>query len=267
MFEHRQDDRSLQYYAGLWSRDFESQLTWSGSYFSVGSRSRTYVAPSWSWASYDGQVLFPRPGCRTLWAQLIGVKIFPKSDPFGAVSASPPSYIRMRGPLYRATPTHLSRLDDERTPSTLRLFESGVEIECVDLSFDEPDKVGILEDSSDQQNPVVMFGIMQGEDSDDRPLNGIILELTGVERGQYRRIGAFRVDDLVPRSLEDWQKQDQLRSMFGGNHEDEDDEEDEEDEEDEPDHCGALKAAFCAMDMPEQYFEQKGDSWYEFTII
>ncbi|KAH7079760.1 heterokaryon incompatibility protein-domain-containing protein, partial [Paraphoma chrysanthemicola] len=59
MFENRQDDRSLKYYAGLWSCNFEIQLTWSASYFSVGSRSRTYVAPSWSWASYNGEVLFP----------------------------------------------------------------------------------------------------------------------------------------------------------------------------------------------------------------
>jgi hypothetical protein len=259
MFENRQDDRSLQYYAGLWSRDFESQLTWSASYFSVGSRPQTYVAPSWSWASYNGEVLFPRPGRRRLWAQLMGIEIHPKSDPFGEVSASPPGYVRMRGPLCRAIPTHWSRRDDERTPSTLRLFESDVNIECVDLSFDEPDEVRILEDSVEEQNSVVIFGIMQGEDTDDRPFKGIILQLTGVKRGQYRRIGAFRVDDLLPRSFEDWQKQNQIRSIFGDNY--------DEDEEDEPDHFGALKTAFGAMDMPEQFFEQKGDDWYEFTII
>jgi hypothetical protein len=256
MFENRQDNRSLQYYAGHWSHNFEVQLTWSASYFSVGSRSRTYVAPSWSWASYNGEVLFPRPGRRNLWAQLINIEIFPESDPFGAVSASSPGYIRMRGPLCRATTTHLSRLDDEGSSSTLRLLGSGVNIECVNLSFEEPDEAGIVEGSVEQQNSVIIFGIMQGEDSDDRPFEGIILQLTGVQRGQYRRIGAFRVDDLLPRSLQDWEQQDQLRTIFGGR-----------DEEAEQDHFGALVDEFGAMNMPNQFFEQKGDGWYEFTII
>jgi hypothetical protein len=188
----------------------------------------------------------------------MGIEILHESDGFGAVSASSPGYIRMRGPLCRATITHLSRLNNESTPSTL-LLGSGVNIECVELSLDEPDEVAILKDSNEQQNSVVIFGIMQGEDADDRPFEGIILQSTGFARGQYRRIGAFRVDDLLPRSLEDWQRQDSLRSIFGSNC--------REDEEDEPDHFGALKDAFSAMDMPEQYFEQRGDDWYEFTII
>jgi hypothetical protein len=252
MFENRQDNRALRYYAGHWSHDFEIQLTWSASYFSIGFRSGTYVAPSWSWASYNGEVVFPRPGRKTLWAHLIGIEILPESDPFGAVSASSPSYIRIRGPLCRATVTHLSRLGDEQSPSTLRLLWSGVSIECVDLSFDEPDEVGILEDGVEQKNSIVIFGIMQGEDSDDRPFKGLILQLTGVQRGQYRRIGTFRVDDFLPRSLEEWQKQDQLGAII---------------EEDEQDHFGALKDALSAMDMAAQFYEQRGNDWYEFTIV
>ncbi|CAI9634172.1 unnamed protein product [Alternaria burnsii] len=256
MYEHRQDNRALQYYAGHWSHNFESQLTWSVSYLSTGSRSRTYVAPSWSWASYNGEVSFPLPDRKTLWAQLISVETFPQLDPFGAVEASTPGYVRVRGPLCRATVTHLSRLGDDKTSSTLRLLSSGVNIECFDLIFDEPDEVVIPEDSAEQQNSIVMFGIMQTEDIDHRPFEGIILELTGVQKGQYRRIGTFGVNDLVPRSLEEWQQRDQWRVLFGANSEG-----------DEQDHFGALKNAFGAMDMPEQYYEQRGDDWYELTIV
>ncbi|KAF2415752.1 HET-domain-containing protein, partial [Tothia fuscella] len=49
-------DGPVSYHAGHWSYRFELQLTWYPSAFSVGSRAQTYVAPSWSWASYNGEV-------------------------------------------------------------------------------------------------------------------------------------------------------------------------------------------------------------------
>jgi hypothetical protein len=233
MFEHRQDNEGLRYYAGHWSQDFELQLTWSASPFSTGSRSQTYVAPSWSWASYNGKVSFPRPYRETSLVQLISIETFPQSDPFGAVSASSRGYVRIRGPLCRAAVTHLSRLGDGESPSTLRSLSSGVNIRCADLSFDEPDEVVILEDSVEQQNSFVIFGVSQ-VDYSSRPLQGILLQLTGVQRGQYRRIGFFRVHE------------------FG---------------QDQRYHFSALTAAFGAMDMPEQYYEHRGNDWYEFMIV
>lgn len=43
-----------RYLAGHWDVDLVRQLGWSGSNFS--SRSKTYRAPSWSWASIDGGI-------------------------------------------------------------------------------------------------------------------------------------------------------------------------------------------------------------------
>jgi hypothetical protein len=233
MYENRQDNRALQYYAGHWSQDFELQLTWSASSFSTGSRSQTYVAPSWSWASYNGKVSFPRPYRETSLAQLISIETFPQSDPFGAVSADFRGYVRFRGPLCRATVTHLEHWDEQRSPSTLRLLWSGVNIECVNSSFDEPEEIVILEDSVEQQNSFVIFGISEGYYG--RSIQGLLVQLTGVQRGQYRRIGVFRVQDIF--------------------------------EEDEQDHVGALTDSFGAMDMPEQYYEHRGNDWYEFMIV
>ncbi|OAP65162.1 hypothetical protein AYL99_01134 [Fonsecaea erecta] len=247
-------DRSLQYYAGHWGHNFEMQLTWSASCFSVGNRLPTYIAPSWSWASYNGAVLFPRPYRRTLWATLVDIDVHPVSDPFGAIRSGS---IRMRGPLCRAVLPDTRVLVDEERPKTLRLLGSDAEIECVDLSFDdEVSEPEMAEDGAEQQTHLVMFGIMQGEDTDDRPFEGIILRLTGLQPGQYKRIGAFRVDDLVPRSLEEQQTQERIYAIFGG-----------DPQEFERDNFGALRDEFDAMDMPEQYFEEKGDDWYEFTII
>ena len=234
MVEHRQDNRALRYYAGHWSQDFELQLVWSASPFSTGSRSQTYVAPSWSRASYNGEISFPRPYGKTSLAKLISIETFPQSDPFGAVSADSQGYVRFRGPLCRAIVTHLEHWDEERSLSTLRSLWSGISIQCIKLSFDEPDKVVILEDSVEQQNSFVIFGIAQGQYR-RRTLKGILMQLTGVQRGQYRRIGVFEVLERL--------------------------------EEDEQNDFGALTDAFGAMDMPEQYYEHRGNDLFEFTIF
>lgn len=110
---------------------------------------------------------------------------------------------------------------------------SGVKIECADLSFDEPDEVVALEDSVEQQISFVIFGISQAYYCGES-LQGILLQLTGVQRGQYRRIGALRVD-------EGWI--------------------------DEQNDFGALTDAFGAMDMSEQDYEHRGNDWYEFMIV
>ena len=232
MFEHRQDNRALRYYAGHWSQDFELQLTWRTSPFNPGSRSRTYVAPSWSWASYNGKVSLPSLYNKISSAQLISIETFPQSDPFGAVSASSRGYVRFRGSLCRATVIRLDHWDEAWSLGTLRLLWSGVNIECIHLSFDEPDEVVILEDSVEQQNSFVIFGISP---TGDRYFQGILLRLTGVQRGQYRRIGVFEVGSIHVT--------------------------------DRSDHVGALTDAFGAMDMPEQYYEQRGNDWYEFMIV
>jgi len=247
------DDGPLEYYAGHWSHNFEFQLTWSGSYFSVGSRPRNYIAPSWSWASYNGEVVFPYPYQETLWATLIQIETCPVSDSFGAVSSG---FIRMQGPLCRAVTTYSTHHVDQEGRNIVKLLGSSVDIECVELSFDEADEATIIEDGGGQQNHFVMFGIMQRGNTGDRPFEGIILRLTGLQRGQYRRIGAFRVDDLVPHSLEEQQEQEQLHAIFDG-----------DPETFEQNDFGALKAAFNAMDMPDIYFEERRNGWYEFTII
>ena len=163
----------------------------------------------------------------------------------------------MQGPLCRAVTTYSTHHVDQEGRNIVKLLGSSVDIECVELSFDEADEATIIEDGGGQQNHFVMFGIMQVEDTGDRPFYGIILRLTGLQRGQYRHIGAFRVDDdRVPQSLEEQQEQEQLHAIFGG-----------DPETFEQDDFGALKAAFNAMDMPDIYFEEIRSGCYEFTII
>jgi len=101
----------------------------------------------------------------------------------------------MRGPLCRAVPTYSTYNENEESPQTIRLMESGISIEFVDLSFDEANEAEITEGIAEQQYPFVLFGVMQDEDTDDRPFEGLILRLPSHHNGKYQRVGAFRIDD------------------------------------------------------------------------
>lgn len=260
MYKMRQDDSSLQYYAGHWSHEFELQLLWFAGSSTVGTRYQTYIAPSWSWASYDGHVIISNWGSRTLWSTLVHIDVRPVSDLFGAVSSG---FIRMRGPLCRAIHTHATsysdeELDDddsdEESRQTLTLLGSGIDVRFSDLAWDE--KANEMASICDDQNPIVLLGVAQAETVHNRPLQGLLLRLTRQENGQYMRVGYFVIEDEIPNSLEDRQNKEREWAAFGRVY-----------EEPEKDNFGALLNAFDAMDMPASFYERMVDNRYEVTIV
>jgi hypothetical protein len=80
-----------EYLAGMWRKDLEWQLTWYVGKFSncVAKRSPIYRAPTWTWASLDGQVWLtskPMSGSRVC-IRVLDVQIELKGpNPFGEVS-------------------------------------------------------------------------------------------------------------------------------------------------------------------------------------
>lgn len=65
-----------QYYAGLWGRNFLQLITWSPIWPPIGtdldlhprpSRSATYRAPTWSWASNDGPIVYRSYSATHMW--------------------------------------------------------------------------------------------------------------------------------------------------------------------------------------------------------
>jgi hypothetical protein len=75
-----------EYHAGIWQHGFVQQLAWKISEWIRGRRSDVYRAPSWSWASIDGDVDFGSTDktCCTL----VSVESVPKNEhvPYGEVA-------------------------------------------------------------------------------------------------------------------------------------------------------------------------------------
>ncbi|KAL9114352.1 MAG: hypothetical protein Q9227_001774 [Pyrenula ochraceoflavens] len=80
-----------RYVAGLWTENLVNGLLWTCVNAGiVGSRSRTYRAPSWSWASMDGTVQYntwPLPRFENTCRLLSGKCDAIGPDPFGRVSS------------------------------------------------------------------------------------------------------------------------------------------------------------------------------------
>ncbi|KAF2110756.1 heterokaryon incompatibility protein-domain-containing protein [Lophiotrema nucula] len=89
------NELNISYAAGLWKCYLPSHLLW---YTYSGYRPKEYVAPSWSWASVEGQVRMQNRLDTSLCAALLHLEIelVNPNDPFGQIKSG---WIQLRGRL------------------------------------------------------------------------------------------------------------------------------------------------------------------------
>jgi hypothetical protein len=103
--------QDAEYLAGLWKWNLVHQLLWETSPESVNGRTfsqrpKKYRAPSWSWASVDGEIVpwWPASNQRTkyhVFSKVLDVSVTAvNNDPFGQVKDG---NLKIRGPLVVAT--------------------------------------------------------------------------------------------------------------------------------------------------------------------
>jgi hypothetical protein len=84
------------YLAGLWRADFENGLLWGLQQVEIPSARPTWRAPSWSWASVEGQLHYPwafelrnNSGLETSFIEVLGVETFPLlGDRYGELATA-----------------------------------------------------------------------------------------------------------------------------------------------------------------------------------
>ena len=178
-----------RYVAGLWQQCFPSQLLWN--YDSPGTRPRDYRAPSWSWASVNPQIdrgLLPgRTYDVGILAQVIDVKIeYPGQDTTGQVTGG---YLRLSGPLCTARFLPRKETDISRHSRVgVRMGgveRSGVVFEDIIDGMEESDVApGGLE---------YHFFILELKSGTPYSLQGLVLQPTGITRGQFQRTGLLNL--------------------------------------------------------------------------
>ncbi|RVX72330.1 hypothetical protein B0A52_04535 [Exophiala mesophila] len=174
----REDD----YLVGMWKSQLPQALLWR---VHRGRRPTRYRAPTWTWASIDGEVNYPEPaqGQRETCIEVIDVDIQYKSDRLGMVESG---LLKVRGFMARGL---LRRTHDYwgHTPCVIQCSKAQVELE--NASFD--DRLPKLSSATGMLTEQLEVYLLPVIDVVDR-VEGLLLCAT-MKRGEYRRIGCFEV--------------------------------------------------------------------------
>lgn len=160
-----------EYISGLWRKDIEYQLLWSVKDDSLTYRPHIYRAPSWSWASVDGVISWEHWKSQAHFDLVIGIEeiIDIKGDMDS--SSEPRKAIRLqcRGIIY------------------YRSFRRIIAAQFCSYSsnWDTTPK-GVIMDT------YVLPIIIRGPSNDRHLAAGLLLQSTP-KKGQYQRVGMFRV--------------------------------------------------------------------------
>lgn len=201
-----------QYVCGLWKSDLPSGLVWSHiGRWNYASGAKSGRGPSWSWATNEIRVVWPRGG---LWQNTdfevlqIMVNVMLPSDPFGEIRTAE---LRVRGLLRLSSPVW-----DYRGKITLPP-EDDVSFR-VDFDYANDQRV--------QPGSGSIFGLLAVVNIGRAGVHGLVLLEEGGK--QYSRVGLFDVYNIWPserltyghenskteRSLEEHQAR--IRSLWGG---------------------------------------------------
>ncbi len=168
---------TITYLGGLWSFDLIEGLTWRRNKTLTSlARPKAYRAPSWSWASVEGEVewwpdleSWPDVAYR---ASIVEARTSPTSKPFGSVHGG---YIQIRG--------HLCTMNDK-----VSQFYPVWDVVSVD---GRDGREHIIAAS----NELMVFTLLidrRTPRSHSSLTSGLLLEYIGDKKGQYKRIGSFR---------------------------------------------------------------------------
>ena len=168
---------TITYLAGLWSFDLIKGLTWRRSTRLTSlARPKAYRAPSWSWASVEGEIEW-WPDLES-WlivaycASIVEARTSPTGNPFGSVQGG---HVHIRG--YLCT-----------IRKKVSQFYPVWDVVSVDGEHRQEHSLGA-------SNGLIVFILLiekKSLRSHSFLTRGLILDYTGDKKGQYKRIGCFR---------------------------------------------------------------------------
>jgi hypothetical protein len=171
-----------KYLAGIWRGDLLRQLQWRPQRPGIAQPDEIYIAPSWSWASLEGEIDWYVPKSSEIEGEIkiISCKVVPVSPvaPYGALSGGD---LIIRG---RAISGHFG-LDNNWSMRTM-MFGTLFEFKFY------PDTDEFLFKGLDDVNKVICFTLLpiSKDENWNRTYRGLVLQ-ENQDKETYRRIGAF----------------------------------------------------------------------------
>jgi hypothetical protein len=196
------------YLAGHWKSYLINQLLWEVSPHTEGSRPQQYRAPSWSWASVEGQVGFRdilESDNQKLLAKVLNAKVVTwHGDPTGTVLHG---FINIEGKLM-SVPWRQTASKTRQRQFSAKLGKGYV--------------TGFTDVNGEQFLPRISVCLpiqaslsITGSKIFSATLQGLVLQATGDVANAYKRIGWFAAYNDGARSLkESWDDQKKLRILI-----------------------------------------------------
>ena len=172
--------RETDYMAGIWKSQLPHALLWR---VEQGRRPSRYRAPSWSWASTEGEITFPESAQSSseTCIEVIDISLKHKFDPLGPIESA---NLKVRGFMARGI-LRRTREYWGRTPCVIECGTTQVEIE--DACFD--DRLAKLSEPGGPLTETLEIYLVPVIDIIDR-VEGLLLSAT-MKKGEFKRIGAF----------------------------------------------------------------------------
>jgi hypothetical protein len=192
-----------EYLAGVWRNDVFAQLSWYTHKRSWEPKPEQYRAPSWSWANVDGPVSFLSNRYLTYWRDFSNTLVsadvdYSIGDGFGQVTGG---IIRITGPLKTVTCTHNPHPDYQDPEFRIDLrtshpYEHGPTNSAPSVYWDFP-KISevssfVKENKEDLRLHWMPF-FPKDANTKTADVYGLILQPTGLTKGQFRRLGVLNV--------------------------------------------------------------------------
>jgi hypothetical protein len=201
-----------EYVAGLWRSEIETELCWScpgylPGYINHGSRITPYVAPTWSWASISSHVSTAyRDPSTKLFIEVCDIQL--ESD-----HVIPPQFVSRFGRITRGVlAIRCDLLCAGLLRSSGRVDRPVRDVKWTFLPYPCDDKLdGTLLEEGKSHPFNVKLDCTTLEEWQDRLLyclpirepiyyinnriDGLLIEPTGREQGQYQRVGYFQVEE------------------------------------------------------------------------
>lgn len=179
-----------EYLAGLWRNNLVHDLFWQTA--AIATKSKTYRAPSWSWASLDGRINWPSwrfySSCNkcSMYCTMLHVQTTPAGlDPYGAVKDG---FLKVQGALEEV---EVVWVGGDRSQHPWRLHHKGKKIGNVNLDIESDDMK--VHGQENIYQALLMAKCMNWKESKTF-IRGLLLERNGREREnhtEFERVGTF----------------------------------------------------------------------------
>ncbi len=184
---HIQKQNKDQYVAGMWRTELESSLCWSSPKLSQHLEGNLYGAPTWSWASMDGEIRFSShlKEKKQLHIRVLDIKIHLSGlDPFGPLPAAK----------LRLSCSYLLQVNIRSRGRNQYLDFNHESFQCtISNDYVKHYAEGLLQ----RKYALPVFEISFGQ------ITGLLLA-PSPQRGQYQRLGTFEIWGIdVPQAFGD----------------------------------------------------------------